>query len=191
MFSSGRRSPFLSQFLLFLRSPSPLAFPFYLRPPCRFALSLFLPFALLSFLSISHRSVSVPRFGIERVSERNANTSIFNETTEDKENSLTTLMSTTARPKRIYTHRYWPTFRPHGGGFDFLPLRLRVPAFERIYAERRHRRRFSLGRLDYLAGISLKYGMFVLRKNLRYEFAQSSRAEATSQIQTNFKFRLF
>jgi len=89
---------------------SSLAFPFLLRATASFSPSSSLSSFPCSFL------VSVSRLGVARVSERRANTSIFNETPlrqgeggrGNKENPLTTPMPTTVRPEErvYYTHRY-------------------------------------------------------------------------------------
>lgn len=145
-------------------------------------------FPLRSLFLPLHRSVSVPRFGVERVSERNANTSIFNETTGDKENSLTTVMSTTARSERIYTHRYWPTFRPYAVSTSFPCASASLHSSG--FMEGWHRRRFSPGRLDYLAEIRKRS----FRKNVRYKFARPCnrpKMKPPFKYRENFNFRLF
>lgn len=144
---------------------------------------ILLPLPLHPCRSISVTSVRYQ----ERISERNANTSIFNETTGDKENSLThadvdnpatganlhTSILTNFSPAARRRFRLPSLAPPHWNGFM------------------RGRRRFSLGRLDYLR-ISLKYGTFVAEKFAVRICAvvRSSSDVVTFQIQTIFNFSI-
>lgn len=110
-------SLFLS-FIFFSLSLSPLALPLSLRSPFRFLLSCIPSFSLLLSFILSLHSLTLclclvvwyrESFGTKRKHfdfQRDGGGVATGVEGTDKENSLTTLMSTTARPGRIYTHRY-------------------------------------------------------------------------------------
>lgn len=141
------------------------------------------PLPLNRSISVSPRRVASCRSDIER----------------EFQNETQTLRFSTRRrgtkKTRIYTRRYWPTFRPppharRAGGFglpSLAPLRLCIRA-----GFMRGRPWFSLDRLDYL-GILLKYGTFVVEKFAVRIFAVAMRSSSDAvafQIRRSLIFQL-